>query len=333
MNAERWKPACCIAIALAASSNVASSAQSGAVQAGSYPDRPIRLIVPNGAGGSTDIVARVLAQKMAAALNQQIVVDNRGGAGGVIGTELVARAAPDGYTLLIGTVGNLAITPHLHAKLGYDPIRDFSPIAQISAAAYMMLVSVALLPKNMREFAALAQSRPGRIFYASAGVGTGSHLASELFVSAAGIKVGHVPYKSGGAMITAVITDEAQLALGGIPVSLPQIRSGRVKALAVTTAKRIAVAPDVPSLVDAGYPGAVATTWTGMLAPAGTPRAIIVRLNAELVKALQSQDVKSRLEEAGAVAVGDAPEAFGAYIKSEFGKWGKVVKATGAKAD
>jgi tripartite-type tricarboxylate transporter receptor subunit TctC len=313
--------------------NCANAAQPAVSNAGNYPDRPIRLIVPNGAGGSTDLVARVLAQKMSTSLGQQVVVDNRGGAGGVIGTEMVARAAPDGYTLLTGTVGNLAISPYLHAKISYDPIADFAPIAQISAAAYMMLVSVALPARTMRDFTVLAQSRPGRIFYASAGVGTGSHLATELFLTVAGIKVGHVPYKSGGAMIASVMADETQLTLGGIPVSLPQIRSGRVKALAVTTARRIAVAPDVPTLVDAGFPGAVATTWTGMLAPAGTPQTIVARLNAEVVKALQSQDVRSKLEEAGAETVGDAPAAFSAYIRNELEKWGKVVRATGAKAD
>ncbi len=325
----RW----CLAGLLGACAAGVYAAQPATGKGGVYPDRPIRLIVPNGAGGSTDLVARVLAQKMSASLGQQIVVDNRGGAGGVIGTEMVARAAPDGYTLLTGTVGNLAISPHLHAKLGYDAIADFAPISQISAAAYMMLVSVALPVKSMRDFTVLAQSRPGKIFYASAGVGTGSHLATELFLSVAGIKVGHVPYKSGGAMITSVMADETQLTLGGIPVSLPQIRAGRVKALAVTTARRVAVAPDVPTLVDAGYPAAVATTWTGMLAPAGTPRAIVALLNAEVVKALQSQDVRSKLEEAGAEAVGDAPAAFSAHLRSEFEKWGKLVRATGAKAD
>ncbi len=246
---------------------------------------------------------------------------------------MVARAAPDGYTLLTGTVGNLAISPHLHAKLGYDPVADFAPVAQISAAAYMMLVSAALPVKSVRDFTALAQSRPGKIFYASAGVGTGSHLATELFLTAANINVGHVPYKSGGAMIASVMADETQLTLGGIPVSLPQIRAGRVKALAVTTARRVAVAPDVPSLVDAGFPTAVATTWTGMLVPAGTPRVIVARLNAEVVKALQSPDVRSKIEEAGAEAVGDTPAAFGAYIRSELDRWGKLVRATGAKAD
>jgi tripartite-type tricarboxylate transporter receptor subunit TctC len=301
--------------------------------AGNYPDRPIRLIVPNGAGGSTDLVARVLVERMAKAVGQQIVVDNRGGAGGVIGTEMVARAAPDGYTLLTGTVGNLAISPHLHRKLGYDPVKDFAPVGQVSAAAYMMLVSAATPVKSTKDFVALAHSRPGRLSYASAGNGTGSHLAAELFLSVAGLKVIHVPYKSGAAMITSLVSDETQMTFGGIPLSLPQIRSGRARALAVTTPKRLAVAPDVPTFAEAGYAGATATTWTGMLAPAGTPHAIVAKLNAVLLEALQAPEVRSKLEEAGAEPVGSSPAAFSAYIKAELEKWGKVVRATGAKAD
>jgi tripartite-type tricarboxylate transporter receptor subunit TctC len=322
---------CAVAI-LASLVATTSSAQSGSAP-GHYPDRPIRLIVPNGAGGSTDLVARILVQKMSEVLGQQVVVDNRGGAGGVIGTEMVARAAPDGYTLLTGTVGNLAVSPHLYGKLGYDPIRDFAPIAQVSAAAYMLLVSAVLPAKTTREFVALAQSRPGGLSYASAGNGTGSHLATELFLSVAGIKVTHVPYKSGTAMITSVLSGETQMTFGGIPVSLPQIRSGKVRALAVTTPQRVVVTPEVPTFADAGYPGATSTTWTGMLAPAGTPRAIVNKLNAAVLDALQSPEVKDRLRAAGAEAAGSSPAAFGAYIKAELDKWGKVVRTTGAKAE
>jgi tripartite-type tricarboxylate transporter receptor subunit TctC len=246
---------------------------------------------------------------------------------------MAARALPDGYTLLTGTVGNLAISPHLYGRPGYDPIADFAPVAQISAAAYMLLVNTTLPAKTTREFVAMAQARPGSMSYASAGSGSGSHLATELFLSVTGIKIVHVPYKSGAATITALIAGEVQMGYGGIPISLPQIRSGRLRALAVTTASRVAVAPDVPTFVEAGYPGAVCTTWTGMLAPAGTPRAIVYKLNATLVEALQSPAVKSKLEDAGAEAVGGTPAAFGAYIKAELGKWGKVVRATGARAE
>jgi tripartite-type tricarboxylate transporter receptor subunit TctC len=319
-----------MASALAGSNAIA---QSGPALAPHYPDRPIRLVVPNGAGGSTDLVARVLVQKLSATLGQQVVVDNRGGAGGVIGTELVARAAPDGYTLLTGTVGNLAISPHLYRKLGYDPLQDFTPVAQVSAAAYLMLVSAGLPAKTTKEFVALAHSKPGAMSYASAGNGTGSHLATELLLLVAGIKVTHVPYKSGTAMITSVLTEETQMTFGGIPVSLPQMRSGKVRALAITSPQRAAVAPDVPTFSEAGSPGATSTTWTGMLAPAGTPRATVGTLSTAVIDALQSPEVKERLQAAGAEPAGTSPAQFAAYIKSELDKWGKVVRATGAKPD
>ena len=301
--------------------------------AADYPSKSIRLIVPNGAGGSTDLVSRTLAQKLSGGLGEQMVVDNRGGSGGIIGTEMVARAIPDGYTLLVGTIGNLAISPHLYKKLAYDPIKDFTPVAQVSAAAYMVLVHPSLPAKSVKELAALARAKPGQLRYASAGSGTGSHLATELFLSVAGIKIIHVPYKSGSAMTTSLLTDETQLAFNGITTSLPPLKAGRVRALAVTTAERVAVAPEIPTIAEAGFPGAVSTSWTGLLAPAGTPKAIVARLNAEVRKALQSPDVKNMLTNAGAEPVGNSPEQFGAYLKAELGKWGKVVRATGATAE
>jgi tripartite-type tricarboxylate transporter receptor subunit TctC len=324
--------AMCMASVAIASLAVDAAAQAGAA-AGRYPERPIRLIVPNGAGGSTDLVARVIAQKMSDELGQQIVVDNRGGSGGIIGSKIAAEAAPDGYTLMIGTVGNMAISPHLYRKPGYDAIKDFAPISQTATAAYMVLVAAALPAKTLKEFVALAKAKPGALSYASAGAGTGSHLSTELFLSAAGIKILHVPYKGGTAMITAVLADQVQVAFGGIPVSLPQIRAGRVRALAVTTPQRVAVAPDVPTFAESGYPSATATTWTGVLAPAGTPRAIVHRLNAAIRSALQSADVKKRLTAAGAEPVATTPEAFGAYLKEEFVKWGKVLRLTGARVN
>lgn len=298
-----------------------------------YPTKSIRLIVPNGAGGSTDLVARTLAHKLSEGLGQQMVVDNRGGSGGVIGTEMVARAAPDGYTLLVGTIGNLAISPYLYKKLGYDALRDFAPVAQMSAAAYMVMVHPSLPAKSMKELAALAQAKPGQLRYASAGSGTGSHLAAELFLSAASIKITHVPYKSGAAMTSSVLGDESQVAFNGITSSLPPMKAGKVRVLAVTTPERVAVAPEIPTIAEAGYPAAVSTSWTGLLAPAGTPRAVIAKLNAEVRKALQSQDVRTVLTNSGAEPVGTSPEQFAAYLKSEHAKWGKVVRATGATAE
>ncbi len=324
---------CVSGVVLTIAAPSSSGAQGDTTSGDKYPAKPIRLIIPNGAGGSTDLVARTIAHKLSEALGQQVVTDNRGGSGGVIGTEMVARSIPDGYTLLIGTIGNLAISPHLYQKLPYDALKDFAPVAQTSAAAYMMLVHPSLPVKTVREFVTLAHSKPDQLRYASAGSGTGSHLATELFLNVAGIKVTHVPYKSGAAMNTSLLSNEVQLALNGITSSLGPLKSGRVRALAVTTANRISVAPDVPTMAEAGYAGAESTSWTGVLAPAGTPRAIIARLNSAIRRALESPDGKSALQNAGAEPVGSTPEAFGAYIKSEFNKWGKVVRATGAKAD
>lgn len=300
---------------------------------GRYPAKPIRLIVPTGAGGSTDLVARTVAQKLAETLGQQVVVDNRGGGGGVVGTELAAQAAPDGYTLLIATTGVLAINPHLYRKLSYDPIKDFAPVAQISAGAYMLLVNPSLPATSLQEFVALARAKPGQLAYASAGSGTASHLAMELFLMVAALKVLHVPYRTSGGMVTSLISNETQMMFGGIPLSLPQIKAGRLRVLAVTTANRVSVAPDVPTFAEAGYPRAESTTWIGMLAPAGTPRAVVGRLEMELRRILHSPDVKNRFSSNGAETVGNSPEAFGAYIKAELGKWGKVVSVTGAKVD
>lgn len=324
-----------IATPVAFATTGARAQSGGTPEAGSarYPAKPIRLIVPNGAGGSTDLVARTIAHKFSETMGQQVIVDNRAGSGGIIGAALVARAAPDGYTLLMGTIGNLAISPHLYHKLPYDPIKDFAPVAQISSAAYMLLVNPALPAKSLREFVALARAKPGQLTYASAGSGTGSHMSTELFLAVAAIDLTHVPYKGGAPGLTDLIAGQVHLMFNGIPASLPHIKSGRITALAVTTAKRVSVAPDLPAIAEAGYPGAESTSWTGVLAPAGTPRVIVDWLNTELRKILQSPDVRNRLSSDGAETAGSSPEVFGAYIKAELGKWGKVVSATGAKAD
>ena len=298
-----------------------------------YPIRPLRLIVPNGAGGSTDLVARTVANKLADALHQQVVVDNRGGSGGIIGTEIVGKSAPDGYTLLVGTIGNLAISPHLYRKLPYDPLRDFAPVTQLSAAAYMLLVNPALPARSVRDFVNYAKNRGGQLSYASAGNGTGSHLSTVLFISVAGLDIAHVPYKGGAPGITDLIANQVQMMFNGIPSSLPHIASGRIRALAVSSPNRVAVAPELPTFAEAGYAGAEATSWTGVLAPAATPPAVINRLNTELRAILQSPDIRSRMQADGAEPAGSTPSAFGAYIRSELAKWGTVVRATGARAD
>ena len=306
---------------------------SAAVTAQPFPSRPLRVIVPNGAGGSTDLVARTIANKLADALGQQIIVDNRGGSGGIIGTELVAKAAADGHTLLVGTIGNLAISPHLYRKLPYDPLRDFAPITRLTAAAYMLLVNPGLPPKSLRDFVAYAKSRNGQLSYASAGNGTGSHLSTVLFLSVAGIELAHVPYKGGGPGITDLISNQVQMMFNGIPASLPHIASGRIRALAVSSPNRVAVASELPTFAEAGFSGAEATSWTGLLAPAGTAAKIIDRLNTELRTILQSPDIRAKLLADGAEPAAGTSAAFAAYIKSELDKWGKVVRATGARAD
>ncbi len=298
----------------------------------SFPSRPIRFIVPNGAGGTTDLVARSVAPKLADMLGQQVVIDNRPGSGGILGTEIVARAAPDGHTLLMGTIGNIAISPALYRKLGYDSLRDFAPVTQLASAAYMVLLHPSVAAKSMKELAALAKTKPGALNFASAGSGTGSHLAAELFKSIAGADMVHVPYKGGSPAMTDVIAGQVQLMFNGIPSSMPHLRSGRVRALAVTTAARSPAAPELPTIAEAGFPGAEATSWTGILVPAGTPAPVIAKLHAAFVKALQFQDVVTRLSMDGATPVGNSPAEFGAYIKSELAKWGKVVKTSGATA-
>ena len=297
-----------------------------------FPSRPIRFIVPNGAGGTTDLVARSVAPKLADMLGQQVVIDNRPGSGGILGTEIVAKAAPDGHTLLMGTIGNIAISPALYRKLAYDSLRDFAPVTLLASAAYMVLLHPSVAAKSMKELAALAKAKPGALNFASAGSGTGSHLAAELFKSMAGVDMVHVPYKGGSPAMTDMIAGQVQLMFNGIPSSMPHLRSGRVRALAVTTATRSAAAPELPTIAEAGFPGAESTSWTGILVPAGTPAPVIAKLQGAAVKALQAPDVVTRLSLDGATPVGNTQAEFGAYIKSELAKWGKVVKTSGATA-
>lgn len=297
-----------------------------------FPTRPIRFIVPNGAGGTTDLVARSVAPRIADLLGQPVVVDNRPGSGGIAGTELVAHAAADGHTVLMGTIGNIAISPALHRKLGYDPLRDFLPVTQLASAAYMLLLHPGVKANSVKELAALARARPGQLNFGSAGSGTGSHLAAALFKSVAALDLVHVPYKGGAPAITDLIAGQVHLVFNGIPSSMPHYRGNRLRALAVTTATRVAAAAELPTIAEAGFPGAEATSWTGILLPAGTPPAIVDTLNAAFVKALQYPEVTARLTADGAVPVGNSPAAFGDYMRSEIAKWARVVKLSGATA-
>jgi tripartite-type tricarboxylate transporter receptor subunit TctC len=293
----------------------------------------LRLIVPNGAGGSTVFVARTVGGRLADALGQQVVVDNRGGSGGIIGTEIVAKSAPDGHTLLVGTIGNLAISPHLYKALPYEPLRDFVPVTRLTAAAYLLLVNVTLPAKSIREFVQYTKSKPGQLSYASAGNGTGSHLTTVLFMSVAGIDFTHIPYKGASPALTDLIANQVQIMFNGITSSLPHVNSGRIRALGVSSANRVAAVPDLPTFAEAGFAAAESTSWTGILVPAKTPPAAVERLNSEIRKILQMPDVRARLLADGAEPATNTSAEFGIYIKSELEKWGTVVRKTGARAD
>jgi tripartite-type tricarboxylate transporter receptor subunit TctC len=318
---------------IAAALGLSLVTESALVHAQSYPARPIRFIVPNAAGGTTDLVARTVAQKVSESIGQQLIVDNRPGSGGIVATEMVAKSTADGYTLLMATIGNMAISPHLYAKLGYDPVRDFSPVTQLASAAYMLIGHPAVPAQSVKALVALAKSRPGQLNYASAGSGTGSHLAAELFKSVAQVDIVHVPYKGGTPGLLDVIAGNVQIMFNGIPSSMPHLKSARVKAFAVTTPARSPAAPELPTVAESGYPGAEATSWTGVLAPAGTPPAVLTRLHAEFTKVLKDPEIQTRLSADGAVPVGSTPQQFAQYIRSELVKWGKVVKASGATAN
>ncbi len=300
--------------------------------AGGYPERPVRIIVPYAAGGAADSVARLVGQKMSEALGQAVVIENRAGADGNIGAEFVARAAPDGYTLLMGEVGNLTMGPAVRRSVPYDAERDFAPIIQIVSAANILAVHPSVPASNFREFMTYAKANPGKLSYASSGTGGSAHLAGELLKRATGIDIVHVPYKGASAAITDVLRGDVQM-MFGLSVVLPNVRDGKLKALATTGATRLGILPDVPTIAELGYPGFEATAWYGLLAPAGTPKPIVMRLHQVAVKALEAADVKQRLEAAGNQLIGSSPDEFGAYIKSEKIKWSETVRAAGIKLE
>ena len=298
-----------------------------------YPDKPIRMIMPYPAGGSIDTAGRAVAQKVADTFGQQIVIDNRTGAGGVIGTETAARAVPDGYTLVIGGTGTLALSPHLHRKLPYDPVRDFAPVTMLIASPYVIVVHPSVAANSVRELIALAKAKPGQINYASGGAGSAPHFASEMFNAAVGVKLTHVPYKGSTPGVIDLIGGQVQVMFTGIPSVLAYIKSNRVRALAVTGKTRTTALPDVPTVIESGVPGYVVSPWFGLLVPARTPPAIIATLHRETVKVLRSPALLERFATEGVDPVGDTPEHFAAYIKEEIVKWGKVVKDTGMRVE
>jgi len=298
-----------------------------------YPNRPVRLIAPFVPGGPTDIIARLVAQKMGENLKQTFVVDNRGGAGGAVGMEIAAGAAPDGYTLVIGSSGNLAVNPALNPKLQYYPLKDFQPLTQTTSGPQVLVINAGVAAKSVQELIALARAKPGQLNYGSGGTGTTTHLGVELFKLAAGVDIVHVPYKGTGQALTDVIGGQVQMMMSSMLPAVPHVKAGRLRALGVTSARRAAVYPDLPTLAESGLPGFETTSWHGMLAPVRTPRALTGRIHAELVKMLNQPDVKAIFAGQGMDVVASTQEDFAAYIRSESEKWTKVIKAIGIKAE
>ncbi len=298
-----------------------------------YPNRPIRFVVPFAPGGNADTVARNAAQKMADAVGQQIVIDNRSGANGNIGMEIVARAAPDGYTIVLGYIANVAIAPSLVSKLPYDPIKDYAPITLLATAANIVVVHSSVQARSLKELIALSKARPKSINFSSAGVASVGHLTGELFNTVAGADFQHVPYKGSAQGVIDLVAGQIQMLIGGMSSVMPHVKGGRLRALAVTGAQRSVAAPDVPTVAESLWPNFEATAWYGALAPAGTPRPVVTKLHGEFAKALAQPDVKQRLENLGYQIVASPPDVFAAYIKTEIAQWAKVVKASGAKAE
>ena len=297
-----------------------------------YPTKAIRFVVPFAPGGGTDIIGRVVAQALNDALGQPVVVDNRGGAGSTLGTEIVAKSPADGYTILFGNI-SLAFNATLYTKLRYDTIRDLAPISLSAVQPNILVIHPGLPAKNLKEFIELARAHPGKYNYASAGTGSGTHLAAELLKLQTKIDIVHVPYKGTGPALTDLLGGQINMMVSTFASALPHVKSGRMRALGVTTVKRSPAAPDVPTLIEGGVAGYDYSTWYGLLAPAGTPKPIIDMLNATNRKVLARDDIKQKLESQGVDPIVNTPAEFSAYMKSETEKWGKVVKATGAKAE
>ena len=297
-----------------------------------YPSRPVRLIVPQSAGGSTDVVARVIAQRMTEMLRQNVIVDNRPGAGSLNGTELVAKAAPDGHTVLV-VAASFTINPAIRKNLPFDPIRDFTPVSQLVTLSHILVVYPSVPATSVKELIALAKSKPGVLNYGISGIATSTHMAGELFMHLTGTQMVSIPYKGGAPGMTALLGGQVQLYFATISTAIPHIRSGKLRALGVTTAKRSVAAPEFPTIAEAGVPGYEHSSWVGMLAPAKLPQPVLSKISGESVKAVQSEDVKTLLLRDGLETVGSSPKEFDRIINSEVAKWIKVAKAANIKAD
>jgi tripartite-type tricarboxylate transporter receptor subunit TctC len=308
----------CLALALA------FALAAGIARADDYPSRPIRLIVPYAAGGGADSVARIIAKRVGETIGQTIVIENRGGGGSIIGTEFVKNADPDGYTLLLGQSGPISINPAIYKKLPYDPLKDFAPISMTTAYPYIMVVNPGLGVKTLKDFVVLAQSKPGELNYGTTGVGAANHLVTELFDSKAGIKMTHIPYRGTALAVTDLLAGQVQVVFADPVSALPHIKAGTLLALAVTSKDRSPVAPDVPTVSESGYPGFDAIAWHGILAPANTPPAIVIKLNAEIVTALKDRETRTLLEQQAMQIIGSSPVAFAGFIKEDIAIWKEV---------
>ena len=298
----------------------------------SWPTKPIRYIVPFPPGGATDILARSIADKLGPALGQPVIVENRAGAAGNVGTELVAKSAPDGYTILMVTVAQ-SISESLYAKLGYNLTRDLAPVILVARVPNVMVVHPSVPARSVKEFIDYARTNPGKVNFASSGSGTSIHMSAELFKLITGVDIVHIPYKGSAAALTDLIGGQVSVMFDNLPPSMPHIRSGKLRPLAITTTTRYPALPDLPTMVEAGVPGYEASSWFGIMVPAGTSKDVVARLNAEARKIMAMADVRERFDQQGAIAGPGSPEDFDRFIRDEIAKWAKVVKASGAKVD
>jgi len=320
-------------VLLAAVLAAAASTPAQPVLAQAYPSKPVRLVIPYPPGGGTDTIMRPFAQVLTERLGQQVVVDNRGGGGGAIGMEIAARSAPDGYTIVAALTAQLAVNPSLYKNLPYDPVKDFAPITLFADGPYVLVVHPSLPVKSVKDLVALARKRPNDITYASSGNGSGGHLAAELLKTMTGIKVLHIPYKGGGPALTALLSGEVQVLFSTYAAGQGHIRAGRVRALGVTTARRPKAIPDIPTIAEAGVPGYDSGVWYALLAPAGTPREIVDRLNRDTIAVLNQPAFNKMLVARAIDPIGSTPEVLAKYIKTEVTKWARVVKEAGVRVD
>jgi len=319
-------------LALAGAGALALAPLAAQAQA-AFPSKALTIVVPFSAGGTTDILARVVGQYMAKDLGQPVIVDNRAGAGGNIGAQMVARAAPDGYTLLMGTVGTHAINQSLYKKMAFDPIKDFAPLSRVALVPNLLVANPSQPYKSVKELIAYAKANPGKVSFASSGSGTSIHLSGEMFQQMAGVDMQHIPYKGSAPALTDLLGGQTAIMFDNMPSVIGHVKAGKLRPLAVTTPQRSPALPEVPTIAEAGVPGYSATSWFGLLVPAGTPAPVIAKLNGSILKALADPEVRKKLAEQGAEPHGEKPEQFAEFIRSETAKWGETVKKSGATAD